>query len=78
MISENKKIIYTHDAAIKKWSSSFNLYQAKIQLKLQISGSLALNMSFLVDCFGGYVKYIRGISKPQKYQQVWKKVKFEI
>ena len=30
-----------------------NLCPAKNLFKLQISGSLALNMSFLQDCFGG-------------------------
>ena len=34
-------------------------------------------MSFLQDCFGGQVKYIGGVSKLQKYQQVWKKVKLK-
>ena len=37
-------------------------------------------MSILHDCFGGQVWYIGGVSKLQKYQQVWKKwiLKYEI
>ena len=55
-----------------------NLCPAKNQFKLQTFGCLALIMSFLQVCFGGYVKYIGGISKLQKYHQIWKKVKIEI
>ena len=35
-------------------------------------------MSLLQDCFGGYELNLGGVSKLQKYQQVWKKVKIEI
>ena len=41
-------------------------------IKLQIFDSLALNMSFLQDCFGGYVSISRK-GYMQKYQHVWKK-----
>ena len=49
-------------------SFRINLCPVKNLLKLQIFSCLALNMSFLQDCFGGYVSAynVGGVSKYTK------------